>query len=745
MGKSKPVNWRLKLKGFGPFDTQLDWSMSAGSAKVAIYAGNGQGKSTISRLFRLAENPHAPFPRDFITRGLAKGTFSFAIGNGSSSLGAIEIDSINGIDDQLGCLFHVFNSDYVRDNLQSNSYSPSCDIEGYIVGKNNIDLSNERQKLDDIRLQGVDAKDKLSMALDESKKELVSFGADRVKEFKDLNVDFLMRSSVEDDCYSDKVGQLKAVSELSDDVRAPDRLRFDYSYLDLDHLALLLERPYSKANFAEAFLEKVRKDTEFIETGMRIQDGECCPFCGRKYDEGARLLISQYDSYLKDQETVIIAALRAKRAQLSRLIDEYVRLEARMMHCAASYDELKLGFELLAKEEFPKLDAATDFTIVVDAVIKDVENKIEDIARPVSADAVDQLGEILEACQLRLDNANDLIDKLASNLGKVKSRKTALRKDVCVELGKQFRRERGESFEKLANLRAEYRLLDGELKIKEAQNKRSKKDAVAQLMADLLNNVFGDRYVFNAADFSICFKGEALGESADSVLSDGEKAALAFCFYIASTWELINEEEDKSKLFFVVDDPISSMDFNYVYSIMQIIKGLKDTFELSHVRVLLLTHNVAFFNMVMGTNTLNEAWMLDEGKVVEVRNELLAPYAAHLRAVFNVANGATPDHTTGNSIRQILETLMHFEDPSLGTLDKYLDSGYGGKLNELAYLRMICNDQSHGARTFGYAQPPMDDSTIRRACGAVIQHIRERYPGQLTTAGIVLNENDLSS
>lgn len=137
--------------------------------------------------------------------------------------------------------------------------------------------------------------------------------------------------------------------------------------------------------------------------------------------------------------------------------------------------------------------------------------------------------------------------------------------------------------------------------------------------------------------------------------------------------------------------------------------------------------------------------MLDEGKVVEVRNELLAPYAAHLRAVFNVANGATPDHTTGNSIRQILETLMHFEDPSLGTLDKYLESGYGGKLNELAYLRMICNDQSHGARTFGYAQPPMDDSTIRHACDAVIQHICERYPGQLTTAGIVLNENDLSS
>ena len=73
MGKTKPVNWRLKLKGFGPFDTQLDWSMSAGSAKVAIYAGNGQGKSTISRLFRLVENPQIPFPSSLITTGSAKG------------------------------------------------------------------------------------------------------------------------------------------------------------------------------------------------------------------------------------------------------------------------------------------------------------------------------------------------------------------------------------------------------------------------------------------------------------------------------------------------------------------------------------------------------------------------------------------------------------------------------------------------------------------------------------------------
>ena len=745
MGKTKPVNWQLKLKGFGPFDTQLVWSMSSGSTKAAIYAGNGQGKSTISRLFRLAENPQTPCPRDLITRGATKGTFSFTVEGRSSNLGSLEIDSSTGVDNRLGYLFHVFNSDYVRDNLQNKSYSPSSDIEGYIVGKSNIDLSNERQKLDDIRRRGVDAKNALAKALEDSKRELVCLGASRVKEFQGLDIDLLMKKPVEEDCYSDKIEQLRAVSELPDDVRAPDKLRFDYSYLDLDQLASLLEGSYDKANFAEAFLEKVRRDVEFIEAGMRIQDGDHCPFCGRRYDEEARSLIGQYDSYLKDQEATIIAALRDKRTQLSRLVDEYARLEAQALSSADSYDELKMGFDVLAKEELPVLVATTDFTAVVDAVINEIDDKIEDIAHPIPTDTVSQLGEFLEDCQLRLGDANDLIDKLASSLGKTKSRKTTLRKDACIELGKRIRRERREVFEEITDLRAEYRLLDEELKSKEAQNKRSKKDAVAQLMVDLLNNVFGNRYVFDAVDFSIRFRGEALGESADSVLSDGEKAALAFCFYIASTWELINEEDDKNKLFFVIDDPISSMDFNYVYSIMQIIKSLQDAFGLSRARILLLTHSVAFFNMLMGAHVFSEAWMLDGGQVVKVKNELLAPYAAHLRAISNVANGAMPDHTTGNSIRQVLETLMHFEDPSLKELGVYLNSDFGEELREVAYLQLICNDQSHGTRTYGYAQPSMDVSSIRRGCSAVLRHIRERYPGQLITAGVETNENYLPS
>lgn len=741
MGKAKSVNWRLKLKGFGPFDTQLDWSMSSSSAKAAIYAGNGQGKSTISRLFRLAENPQVPCPRDLITRGAAKGTFSFTVAGGSPSLDPLEIDSSTGVDNQLGYLFHVFNSDYVRDNLQNRSYSPSGDIEGYIVGKSNIDLSSERQKLDDILQRGVNAKNALAKTLEESKNELISLGAGRVKEFQGLDVDLLMNRPVEEDCYSEKIRQLRAVSELPDDARAPDKLRFDCSYLDLDRLALLLERPYSKANFAEAFLEKVRRDTEFIKAGMRIQDGNRCPFCGRRYDEEARSLVGQYDSYLKDQEAVIIAELKSRQMQLSRLISDYGHLETQMLRGSSSYGEMKLGFDDLAEESFPAFVTTDDFAAIVKAAMSGVDEIIDDITRPISADAVKQLRDVLEACQPKLREANDLIGRLASDLGKSKARKTALRKDVCIELGKRVRREQRETFEEIAALRAEYKSLEAEIRAKEAQNKRSKKEAVAQLMAELLTNVFGDRYVFDEADFTIRFKGEALGESADSVLSDGEKAALAFCFYIASTWELINEEDDKNKLFFVIDDPVSSMDFNYVYNIMQIIKGLQGAFGLNRARILLLTHNVAFFNMLMGEHLFSGAWMLDGGQVVKVKNELLAPYAAHLRAISNVADGAMPDHTTGNSIRQVLETLMHFEDPSIKELGVYLNSDFGKDLREVAYLQLICNDQSHGTRTYGYAQPSMDVSTIRRGCSAVLRHIRERYPGQLATAGIDVSES----
>lgn len=44
-------------------------------------------------------------------------------------------------------LYHVFNQDYVEENIQVLNYEKDPNIQGYILGKIHIDLSNDEIKL----------------------------------------------------------------------------------------------------------------------------------------------------------------------------------------------------------------------------------------------------------------------------------------------------------------------------------------------------------------------------------------------------------------------------------------------------------------------------------------------------------------------------------------------------------------------------------------------------------------------
>lgn len=730
------VNWILKIKGFGPFDQQLNWTMEACSSKIAIYAGNGQGKTAISRLFRLVENNQTAIPSDLVTRGISKGSFSFSVSDNITSLGTVDIDSNTGVNNRLDYLFHVFNSDYVRENLQTKSYSLSGDIEGFIVGKANIDLTAERQHLESIQQEGTCAKEKLTALIKERKAELVELGANTVQEYKQLTTDVLLNDPVETDYYNEKTKQLEAINKLPENAQAPKPLHFDVSYLDLDGFATLIEQSYSKAQFAESFLDKVRKNTEFIKAGMHIQDGVTCPFCGRKYNEEAHFLITEYDDYLKDQESKVIDALNNADFNFERLISDYRRFEGQALQASTIFNDLKTGFDNLAKTKFPPFATAKELNNIIEDIRNVIKNKIEDITLSFSREILDGLQSNLNTIQAGISNANNLLKSLDTSLEKSTAQRTRLRKAVCVELGKKIRRDYNNTFERVNKLRTDYKQLNEEIRVKEAQNKQSKRDIVAQLMGNLLESTFGEKYVFDPNAFVIRFHGEALRESAETILSDGEKSVLAFCFYIASTWELLDNESDKSRLFFIIDDPISSMDYHHVYSIAQIIRDLPRLFSFNTLRSIILTHNAAFFNMLIGNKIMQEPYVLANKTIKRCGGRTITPYFEHLLDIQKVADGDPPTHTTGNSIRQILESLWHFEEPAIQNLNDYLHCERCKDLLKVPYIYSLCQDESHGTLVFEMSSNA-DESSIRRACSAVINHIRTTYEGHLKVAGIV--------
>lgn len=83
-------------------------------------------------------------------------------------------------------------------------------------------------------------------------------------------------------------------------------------------------------------------------------------------------------------------------------------------------------------------------------------------------------------------------------------------------------------------------------------------------------------------------------------LSDGEKSAIAFSFYLTK----LKEEKDLSSAIIYIDDPISSLDSNHIFQVNSLIKN---TFFIKHPdqgwgltckQLFISTHNYDFFNLL---------------------------------------------------------------------------------------------------------------------------------------------------
>lgn len=231
-------------------------------------------------------------------------------------------------------------------------------------------------------------------------------------------------------------------------------------------------------------------------------------------------------------------------------------------------------------------------------------------------------------------------------------------------------------------------------------------------------------------------------------LSDGEKTSLAFCYFIASAHKKVAVSTDYAKLFFVFDDPVTSMSYDYIFSICQILKNLtvSNAGDISvtpgninrsgyfRPRLLILTHSSYLFNIASTNRVVDPSSSFalhSEGpKHVGTRlNTYIAPFQHQLREVLAVADGRPPDHSTGNAVRSVLEAVGRFCFPnksdSLTVFLQFLASEGGFVLRSV-----LINSLCHGS--FIDETPPPDD--IKLACVEATEVVRRYAPGQLEVA-----------
>jgi wobble nucleotide-excising tRNase len=89
-------------------------------------------------------------------------------------------------------------------------------------------------------------------------------------------------------------------------------------------------------------------------------------------------------------------------------------------------------------------------------------------------------------------------------------------------------------------------------------------------------------------------------------LSEGEKSAIAFSYFLTELKALRNDEPSKSsKTIIFLDDPISSLDSNHIFQVRSL---LKEFFKIDDfAQIFVSTHNFEFFSIMYDSNIFSKA------------------------------------------------------------------------------------------------------------------------------------------
>lgn len=744
----------LKCQNIAPIEN-LTKEIKSSSLKMGVFANNGSGKTFLSRLFRITEkqeelvlDENGKSPTDkLLSFGKNNGTFSFKITDKDGNVKDDFSISVNKgqipIIPDTKYLYHTFNQDYVEQNIQVLGYEKDSDIQGFILGKVNIDLKDDEDNLLKIEKEGKTLSEQVEKEINTYVEENISNiqNIKRLSEyaylkpneiFQGIDKDLYEISKNIEELFAD-YNKIKSVPENLADIENIDRINIDFTLLN--EIKENLNKEFSLSSLAEDFKQKIKSKQVFVESGMEIltkTEENICPFCEQELQENALYLIDNYTKYINDTEAKTIKQFNGNIELLSKIIDFLKSTENANSKRINSFNEYKTKY--IPSSEDVELGSINieEVKKAIQVFIEIIEEKLKNISKPIAVENL--IIENIEKHQTLLnsiiDSNNEQIDIINAKKNRIGEENKSVRKEICKSAYNHLIETHKTNIKNIFQLREKWKTLDTEIKKKKEQQKVSKKDKVASTIKAVLNYFFSDKYTLDEETFRLIFYENALEkDQAKDVLSEGEKNIVAFAYYIGDTHLKVESEDDYEKLFFIIDDPISSMDFTHVYTLCGVIRDIAKIIDkLKRERLIIFTHNNDFMRVLTANNIVDKKLLLKKGKLKDFNNNLTVPYINHLMDVYNIARkGEVANHTTANSIRHIIETLTKFQnvDISKDGIAEYIKKNIP---NDTKSYTLI-NDLSHGG--WRSEQSPITEDDYKDICEIIIKHIENNFKGQV--------------
>jgi wobble nucleotide-excising tRNase len=584
------------IKDFGVFKDFI-WNANLGEFKNfnLIYAWNYSGKTTLSRVFRSFET--RKIHEDFSTA-----QYELELSDGSI------VDSNNIANQSLN--IRVFNTDFVSRQLK---WETSDSIEPiFILGEENIEL---QKQLEQLRKESADLnrdyqvnlnqRNEKSEIIDKTirsraqamKKELQLLDYNKTKLENGINSikDTYMTQILTDANYQNdlQISLDNNKKELIQELLLPD-FRIDLLYSNVNEII----RRKVISNVIKK-LEENPKLNDWVRVGKELHISEdTCQFCGNKLP--ADLMDKLEHHFTNDLEKLFrdIESSESTIAQTYRLIDDF---SDNLPHPTEFYNDYQLTFVELKNKLDHMLRTIRD---QLEALLPSLNNKKINPFQTVNIET-----DYAAATSTVTPHINDLEGVVQEINGIIKKHNRRTNEFENVKKNAKLRllnhhiaqfiidfdyldkmNEINEINNTLFSLKTKIDKVDNTIKGIEAQLLDAKKGA--KKVNEYLNTFFQSNRLLIDVQEDGRFILKRNGKIAKN-LSEGEKSAISFIYFIT---QLENRDTNLKETVVVIDDPISSLDHNHIYSVFAIIKAKLN--PKSCKQIIISTHNSEFFNLM---------------------------------------------------------------------------------------------------------------------------------------------------
>jgi wobble nucleotide-excising tRNase len=752
-----------KIGKFSSITQERDFKYGGKGQNCNIVFGfNGSGKTTLSNTISFfADN-------SFISEEEKKEIFD-DIKNNDDSFVELVLQGNSNIKYPANSVhsknFYIFNSNFVATHVFNGTkgrLKKFSNIGGEIKNKEIDNINQQIEVLDEERKKLESENKKFNEKHEEiTKEKSKGFGktlTDKNKRLQaqDLSNVQLSNSAIEE--LETKLSSLSTDYELSkkqDDLNIDlgdlrqltfDSLTFDFEKIDeilakniqqlskdvLEKKITEIQNLFSDEQHQQSVERWFKYGKDVLEKIIEHK-GKNCPICNTDISNRLDSLLQDYQGYFDESYENFISELKTKTNEVSvviTLLDQFEKNAEKLDKLFTKYEKI-LGKLLFEKFDFSIIK--NDFT-ELEKTLKTKNDNIQSVLnKPVSiSDNLIKLNEAITKLQNLKTNILSVLESKKLNTHTIEGNIRQTYNEIIVLEFNSF--DKAGALEKYRN--NQKRITDiveskseGLPFLKDKLREELKKlKAESKSIAIYLVKMGIDHFDIdineNEQDENIVIKYKNSNNDKNKLrncLSDGEKTALAFAYFLSKFENEINTPEKVKDSVIVIDDPISSLDDNRLYSTAHLIwRNFEEAKQL-----IVLSHNflfLKFFNSFYCGKS--NCLFLDGEKITDLPDELKnfeTPYFYMLKTIIDFLdqNNQNVNYNDAkrylpNFIRRVLETFLSFKfsrtvnksgghrSPGLNEFDENIDNtDMEDKIkkelkDKIAEINRIADAHSHG-------------------------------------------------